>query len=107
MGTVLTMLAGAKRIIANSIRWRISSFEHSLSYDRKDGKRVEMALSHYADISGEGRRAPLLQLASRKIVRNPNCTPNEYIGLSMEEARLLRDFLNRPEIVAYLEEEGA
>lgn len=104
MGTILNMLAGAKCIIANSIRWRESSFEHALTYDRKDGKRVEIALSHAVDISGEGHRGPLLQLASRKLTRNPNCTPNEYIGFSMEETRLLRDFLNRPEIVEWIEE---
>lgn len=106
MATILNMLAGAKRILANSIRYRTSSFEHSLTYDRRDGKRVEIALSHHADISGEGRRAPLLQLASRKIARNPTCALNEYIAFPMEEARLLRDFLNRPEIAAYLEEEA-
>lgn len=90
--------------IVGPIRYHQASFEDALIYDRRDGKRVEMALTHIPNVSGDAVRGPILQLATRKI-RKGNNTPNEYIGLSMEEARLLRDFLSRPEVSAWLDEE--
>lgn len=92
-------------IIITSPTYRENSFEHSLCYDRQDGKRVEMTLTHLPNISGDDERAPMLHLVTRKIRKNPQNSLNEFIGLSMEETRLLKDFLNRPEVTAWLEEE--
>lgn len=105
MTTILALLTSVHTILADSIRYRQNSFEHSLSYDRHDGKRVEMALTHLPNISGDFTRAPMLHLVARKIRKNPHNGFNESISLSMEEARLLKDFLNRPEVTAWLEEE--
>ncbi|SRR5579885_1620006 len=84
--------------------FRNTSAETCLSYDRQDGKRVEFVLCHLPKID-DRPCTPFLNLSTRKIARNPNCQPNEQLVLSLKEARLLRDFLNRPEVASWLEEE--
>jgi len=105
MGTISQFIQRASAIISQIV-FRNTSFETVLSYDRKDGKRVEFVLVHLPNISGEGPQEPFLALSSRSIRRNPNCVPNSLLNLSMEEARLLRDYLNRPETTLWLEEEA-
>lgn len=84
--------------------YRATSFEHCLSYQRVDSLFVEMVLTHLYAAPGEKSEEPVFTIASYKTVSNPNMNPHRKIELSMEEARLLRDFLNRPEVSAHLDE---
>jgi hypothetical protein len=84
--------------------FRHTSFETCLSCDRSDGKRIEYVLVHPLNISGEGAQEPYLHLSTRKIHKHAANGFNQEIALSMEEARRLRDFLNRPEMAEWLEE---
>jgi hypothetical protein len=97
-------------IIMNNTLLRLPTFRHTgletcLSCDRSDGKRVEYVLVHPLNISGEGAQGPYLHLSTRKIHKHAANGFNQEIALSMEEARRLRDFLNRPEMAEWLEEE--
>lgn len=105
--TIITRLPVAQStdtVLTGPAHFRQNSFEHCLSYDRIDGKRVEMVITHVPNVSGDGEKPALLQIATRKLQRNPTLALNEHVALSMEEARLLKDLLNRPEISAYLDE---
>lgn len=64
--------------------------------------RVEMMVPHLEPLSPP---ALTLSLAVFRLKKNPNLNPSQLIEFSMEEARLLRDLLNRPEMVVYLEQE--
>lgn len=59
--------------------------------------RTEMIIPHVGD--------PIALKFSLAIYHlpNPNLNPSWSLDLSMEEARLLRDVLNRPEMQRYLE----
>lgn len=105
MGTITAFVQRASAIIG-AVIFRNSSFETCLTYDRKDGKRVEFVIVHPLNIAGDCPKKPFLALASRSIKRNPNCTPNALLNLSMEEGRLLREFLNSPEAHTWLDEEA-
>lgn len=94
--------SGDPIIVAPPI-YRKNSFEHVLCYQRRDTKHVEMVVTH---LNGGRPEPPTLGIASYRTVNNPNMIPSEKITISMEEARLLRDFLNRPEVVEWLEEEA-
>lgn len=91
--------------IVAPVIYRQNSFEHVLAYQKSGDEHVEIALSHvYCEESG-APTTPTLGLASYRTVNNPNMVPSAKIELSMDEARMLRDFLNRPEVLAYLDEE--
>lgn len=60
--------------------------------------RTELMLVHLPGSQTE------LCLATFRLNNNPNNNPTAQIDLSIEEARLLRDLLNRPEMQAYLEQ---
>lgn len=94
--------SGDPVIVAPPI-YRQNSFEHCLSYQRVDHLHGEMVITHLPD--AEKPEPPMLNIALYRTVRNPNMVPWRLVELSMEEARMLKDFLNRPEISAYLEEE--
>lgn len=106
MPTIDLFVNYVKSIFASIPKYRINSFEHAIFYHRKDGMLVEMSITHIPNVSGDAVRKPFLALCARKYERNPNCAPNAILNLSMEEARLLRDFLNYPEVNAYLDEEA-
>lgn len=95
--------SGDPQIVAPPI-YRSNSFEHCLSYQRIDDMHVQMVITHVPETDGKPTE-PMLNIASYRTVRNPNMVPHRMIELSMEEARLLRDFLNRDEVSAYLEGE--
>lgn len=84
--------------------FRNTGLETCFSYDRTDGKHVEFVIVHLPDAAGDGPQEPFLHLSTRKISKNPNCALNEQLVLSPAEGRMLRDFLNRPEVEAWLEE---
>src|SRR5258708_5194174 len=91
--------------IVSPIKYRHSAFETAMTYARHDGKCVEVTVTHLPNNYENYFQGPTLSLATRQIKKNPNCTPNALIGMSMKEARLLRDFLNRPEVADWLDEE--
>jgi hypothetical protein len=76
-----------------AIRSMATPVEHSLMFNRRGGNvQVLLCIHHYDDIR---------QLHLVVFEGNPAFPQiNQEIELSFEEAKLLRDFLNRPEIVA-------
>lgn len=92
------------KIIA-PVLYRANSHEHVLSYQKIGDQHVEMVLSHEYAPPGEQSSEPTFTIAIYHTVNNPNMIPFRMIELSMEEARFLRDFLNRPEVQGYLEQE--
>lgn len=85
-------------IVPGSIRFRHSSFETTISYDRTDGTHVGISIAHplrFPDV-------PELVIG---IYRKGEGEPYSYQSYSMAEARLFRDFLNRREASASLDEE--
>lgn len=106
MGTLITtLIEGTKHILAGSVRYRENSFEHCLTYQRADGLEGNIVLSHLPRISGEGYHEPLFTLALIKRRKQAEPIIRQCCSVSLEEARLLRDFLNREEVKAWLEEE--
>lgn len=99
MPTMINSLLSMAHRITSSIFFRNSSFETCLFYDRRDGKRVDFVVVHVMQ-----DRDMMLHLTAMKPTSN---NPSEHITLSMEEARLLRDFLNRPEVGAWIDENEA
>ena len=75
-----------------------SSIETSLVSERP-GERLEISLQH-DDYLFE---RDMLVIATYATQENPNEEPSEWLELSLEDARLLRQFLNKPEVVAHLE----
>ena len=69
--------------------------QHSLLFNRRGcNEQVILCIHHYDDVQ---------QLHLVVFEGNPAFPKiNQEIELSFEEAKLLRDFLNRPEIVAIL-----
>lgn len=107
MGTIINMVKRAGSVISSLPIFRNNSFETCLTYDRANGtQRVEFVVVHICNVSGDfSAPEPYLALALRKLRHNPNNSFNALLNLSMEEARLLRDFLNREEVATWLEEE--
>jgi hypothetical protein len=79
----------------SAIRSMTTPVEHSLIFNRpRRNEQVDLCIHHYDDIQ---------QLHLVVFEGNPAFpTIKQEIELSFEEAKLLRDFLNRPEIVAIL-----
>ena len=75
------------------IRSMANSVEHSLMFNRRGSNdQVLLCIHHYDEVR---------QLRLVVFEGNPAFpTIKQEIELSFEEAKLLRDFLNRPEIVA-------
>ncbi|HET8910564.1 MAG TPA: hypothetical protein VFN23_03820 [Ktedonobacteraceae bacterium] len=92
----------SQHIHPDSVRFYQNSLEDAIHYQRLDGHKVEIVLNHFLAASGDVPPEPTLTLASFRQRKNPNMNPSEQIELSMEEARLLRDFLNREDITAWL-----
>ena len=78
-----------------TIRSMATPVEHSLLFNRRGrDEQVDLCIHHYDDVQ---------QLHLVVFEGNPAFPAiKQEIELSFEEARLLRDFLNRPEIVALL-----
>lgn len=70
------------------VKFRENIFEHSLSYTREDGKRVEMALTH---IPGS---TPFVSIAT---FNSNEDEPESLSELTLEEARYLFAFLGKLE----------
>jgi hypothetical protein len=79
----------------SSIRSMSTPVEHSLMFNRRGrNEQVNLCIHHYDDIQ---------QLHLVVFEGNPAFPEiKQEIELSFEEAKLLRDFLKRPEIVAIL-----
>lgn len=75
-----------------------SSIETSLTSTRP-GERLEFSLQHDQHLF----ERDALVIAAFATQENPNQEPSEWLELSFEDARLLRNFLNKPEVVAHLE----
>lgn len=76
---------------------RNNQHEISTSYNRTDGKRVEMVMmKQWACGPTE------LLIGAYRTQDNPNCNTSQYVALSIEEARILRDLLNREDVQALL-----
>ena len=77
----------------STVRSTATPVEHSLMFDRRgSNEKVILCIHHYDDVR---------QLHLVVFEGNPAFPKiKQEIGLSFEEAKLLRDFLNRPEIVA-------
>ena len=102
--SIITTLRTHESCISSPVTYRENSYENILQYRRAGGtKRVEITLCHLPDVSGESTNPPVLCLAEYKTRSNPNFNATALLNFSMEEARLLRDFLNRPEIQGWLE----
>jgi hypothetical protein len=78
-----------------AIRSMATPVEHSLLFNRRGrNEQVDLCIHHYDNIQ---------QLHLVVFEGNPAFPAiKQEIELSFEEAKLLRDFLNRPEIVAIL-----
>ena len=78
-----------------AIRSMVTPVEHSLLFNRRGcDEQVLLCIHHYDDVQ---------QLHLVVFEGNPAFPKiKQEIELSFEEAQLLRDFLNRPEIVALL-----
>lgn len=101
----ITFLSTLRHSVFKSLpHYRSTSFEDAITYDRIDGQSVEMVLSHLPNVSGDYPPTPTLTLASFRSSNNPKMKPHQHLELSMEEARLLRDLLNRPEVTEWLNE---
>lgn len=70
--------------------------ETSVGYNRSDEQHVEFVLS---------RQAQMFTIATFPLIGNPNMEPETQIVLGPQEARLLRDLLNRPEVQLCLDAE--
>lgn len=70
------------------VTFRENVFEHSLSYTREDGKRVEMALTHIPDTT------PFASIAT---FNKDADEPESLSELTLEEARYLFAFLGKLE----------
>lgn len=101
----MEIIKNTGKTIVAPIIYRANSHEHVLVYQKINNQHVEFVLSHEYAPPGEQPITPNLILASYLTVNNPNMISSHLIELSMEETRLLRDFLNRPEIQGYLEQE--
>ena len=86
-----SILPGSRELVSTEI-------EEAVIYARTDGKQIDMALA-FIDMQD-----PLLLLM--QYVGKPSSENDAETGLvlSIDEARLLRDLLNRPTVVAILEE---
>lgn len=80
--------------------FRYSSHETALSYERSDGRSVDLTILH----EEPGWPAELLLTIKRS--RNlPDVRIIQQMELSKAEIRYLRDLLNRPEVTELLDEE--
>lgn len=86
-------------VVIAPVEYRENDFEHCLHYTRTGGKQVEMVVTHLP-----GSEA-CFSIGVYKLIGNPNLNPSQLVEITMEEARLLRDLLCRPEVQKYLEEE--
>jgi hypothetical protein len=106
MGTVINMIRRAGSVLASLPVFHDVSFETRLSYIRRDNKQIEFTVVHLEQASGDNFHVPHLALSSTRLHNNPNGAPHALLQLSMEEARLLKDFLNHPEVSTWLDEEA-
>lgn len=83
-------------IIRSSRQFISTDIEELTTYNRTDGRHVEMTV---CAVDSE------TSMFSATVYAGGN-QEEESLTLSIEEARLLRDLLNRPEVVELLEESG-
>ena len=86
-------------VVSGSQSANNSEIEQSITYERSDGMHIEMVVAILDDgpcVGGIGAYTDV-DLARGE--------PTQCIDLSREELRYLRSLLNRPEVVAMLEEE--
>lgn len=81
------------------IEYHDNVWENGLNYGRVGGKRVDMVVTHLPGSEAH------FSIGVYKLIGNPNLNPSQLVEITMEEARLLRDLLCRPEVQKYLEEE--
>lgn len=80
--------------------------ETYFTYERTDGKRVDMTVGHHTVHNNwKGKRVEIFPALLIGVMRkdDPNCKALESVDLSIEEARILRDLLNKPEVQHILE----
>lgn len=80
------------------VRYLESPIEHSLIFGRPDGDQVNMCVDHFGSNHS-------LTLAVFDMLDPEQPELKEQLIFSYQEARLLRDLLNRPEISVILERE--
>lgn len=80
-------------------KYFFNQHEITVVYDRSDDVHMEFALSKCQGVT------PTFEITSFQLKENPNLDVFQEHRLSMAEARLLRDLLTRPEVVAYLDAE--
>jgi hypothetical protein len=88
-------------VFATTPQFHDTPVETCFTYERKDGKKVDMAIVHHTQRNGV-QISPALLIGVMRIKNNPNCATSEFVDLSIEEARILRDLLNKPEVQAIL-----
>lgn len=84
--------------IVPPVKYNESQWEHALHFQRDNGQRVEMVVTHVSS------KESIFSVATYRTKNNPNMTPTQEVNLSMEEARYLRALLNRPEVLEYLDD---
>jgi hypothetical protein len=90
-------------VLATPAEFHDTVAETYFTYTRKDGKRVDMTIGHHTYNPHNGVEIfPALLIGVMRIKNNPNCATSEFVDLSIEEARILRDLLNRPEVADIL-----
>jgi hypothetical protein len=85
--------------IASQPRYRHSSFETAITYHRTDETFGQLTLVHEGHLLGPAE----LVLAMYTMKGLQEGIAREEVTLSVAEARLLRDLLNRPEVAAVLD----
>lgn len=83
-------------IIPSSRLFLSTDVEDLLAYDRSDGKHVEMTVCFVA------RHEAVLSMSI--YADRHTSAPEEALVLSLPEGRMLRDLLNRPDVIALLED---
>lgn len=83
------------KIIPSSRLFLSTELEELITYDRIDGKHVEMTVCFVAKDEAV--------LSMSVYAQRGTDISDEALVLSLPEARLLRDLLNRPEVAALLE----
>src|SRR5437773_10185317 len=79
-----------------SIHYLASPIEHTLVFTRQSGEQVNLAVQHFGSVN-QLNIVVFSGDLDEPIIR-------EESTLSFQEARLLKDLLNRPEVSEYLEQ---
>lgn len=82
----------------SAIEYTVNKFEHTLVFNRRNGQEVNLAVQHFQDNHE-------VHLVVFNTDHGEPTTIHEQVNLSYQECKLLRDLLNRSEIIAILNQQ--